>query len=192
MWQHLIFTIAIYPVIYGVLYLVARSEKCETHKSRPLNPTGIAIRLAIAFVLFVFIFMPLGINPGIPILIFSALPLLVFELFGFLGLLGLPSVFVAEWIVSGTIIGGDEMQKCNIKNHSANKQKLASEMIGKTGKSLTTLRPTGTIVVEQQEYEARAQSGLIQNGTTIRVVNQHGHELIVREDTVPFEDSEKS
>lgn len=183
MWQQLSSTFVVYPVLYLVIFLVAKSEKHAAKKSSPLKPAGMAIRLAIVFALFILIFLPAGMNPSIPILIFALLPVFAFDAFGLLAVLGLPSVIVAQWVAFGTVFENTVQQETMPSNSNNRNQLSVSKMIGKTGKSITALRPSGKISLEHKEYEARAQSGLIKAGTVIRVVEIQGQELIVREDT---------
>lgn len=53
------------------------------------------------------------------------------------------------------------------------------EVVGKAAEAITTLAPTGYVVVEGRRYEAFSQSGLVPKGTTLRVVGLDNFRLIV-------------
>lgn len=46
-----------------------------------------------------------------------------------------------------------------------------SELVGKEGETLTTLSPTGVIVVENRRYEAFSISGRLDRGTRVQVTD---------------------
>jgi len=53
------------------------------------------------------------------------------------------------------------------------------EMIGKTAKVATDLKPSGQIAIENQLFQAISQSGYIDSGCEVRVVGGQGSHLIV-------------
>lgn len=55
----------------------------------------------------------------------------------------------------------------------------AADVIGKSAEALTTLAPTGYVIVEGRRYEAFSQSGLVPKGTALRVVGLDNFRLIV-------------
>lgn len=55
----------------------------------------------------------------------------------------------------------------------------ASQVVGRTAEAVTTLAPTGYVVVDGKRYEAYSQSGLIDPGATLRVVGLDNFRLIV-------------
>lgn len=58
---------------------------------------------------------------------------------------------------------------------------LGSEKIlRKTGKTLTTLAPTGRVLVEGQEYEGFSEDGLINKGEVVTVVDRDNFRIIVK------------
>lgn len=61
----------------------------------------------------------------------------------------------------------------------ANKSRL--ELIGLVGYTVTVLRPSGTIVVEDERLDAVSEGGFIDKGSKIRVVKAEGTRIIVRE-----------
>ncbi|MGE5384090.1 MAG: NfeD family protein [Omnitrophica WOR_2 bacterium] len=55
-----------------------------------------------------------------------------------------------------------------------------TEMIGKTGVAYTMLRPAGKIEINDDVYDAVAQTGYIEKGQTIQVIKYENSQLIVR------------
>ncbi|HEY0944940.1 MAG TPA: NfeD family protein [Opitutaceae bacterium] len=53
------------------------------------------------------------------------------------------------------------------------------DVVGKPAEALTTLAPTGYVIVEGRRYEAFSQSGLVPKGTALRVVGLDNFRLIV-------------
>jgi NfeD-like C-terminal, partner-binding len=53
-------------------------------------------------------------------------------------------------------------------------------LIGRTGTTLTELRPTGIVVLDQRHFEASAQAGYVAADTPIVVVGLTAFALIVR------------
>ncbi len=54
-------------------------------------------------------------------------------------------------------------------------------MMGKTGISLTKLRPAGKVVINNERYDAVAEIGFIEKGKTVEVVDYRNAQLVVRE-----------
>ncbi len=55
-----------------------------------------------------------------------------------------------------------------------------SEMTGMEGKTVGRLAPKGTVKIESELWDARAESGLIESGTPVVVIRQQGFRLVVR------------
>lgn len=55
----------------------------------------------------------------------------------------------------------------------------ASLVVGRPAEAVTTLAPTGYVMVDGKRYEAYSQSGLIDRGATLRVVGLDNFRLIV-------------
>ncbi len=53
-------------------------------------------------------------------------------------------------------------------------------LAGKTGSALTTLRPSGTVMVEGRRVDAMTDGEFIEAGTAIKVVRAHGLGVVVR------------
>src|SRR6266404_6085416 len=54
------------------------------------------------------------------------------------------------------------------------------ELIGKTGEAETTLAPSGKIIVEEKEYEAFSEDGLIKKGEAVKVVGRDNFRIVVK------------
>jgi len=55
-----------------------------------------------------------------------------------------------------------------------------AELVGKSGVAETTLRPSGAIRIEGQRVIASAESGMIEQGTTVKVIGAAGMNVVVR------------
>jgi membrane-bound ClpP family serine protease len=55
------------------------------------------------------------------------------------------------------------------------------ELIGKTGVTLTDLRPVGTVRIEQKDYSAISNAQWIKKGTNIQVVEVDGTRILVKD-----------
>jgi membrane-bound ClpP family serine protease len=55
----------------------------------------------------------------------------------------------------------------------------AVAVVGKTAETLTTLAPSGYVLLEERRYEARSRSGLIEKGVPVRVAGVDNFQLIV-------------
>ncbi|NIA22439.1 MAG: hypothetical protein GWP05_10850 [Anaerolineaceae bacterium] len=55
-----------------------------------------------------------------------------------------------------------------------------AELVGKTGLAETTLRPSGAVRIEGRRVIASAESGLIEQGTTVKVIDASGMNVVVR------------
>ena len=56
------------------------------------------------------------------------------------------------------------------------------ELVGKSGKALTALRPSGHIEVDHHPYQAVSESGYIQKESKIKIVGGEGARFIVKEE----------
>lgn len=57
----------------------------------------------------------------------------------------------------------------------------SEELIGQTGQAVTTLAPSGYVLVGGRRYESYSQSGYVAAGATVRVVGQDNFRLIVNQ-----------
>ena len=53
-------------------------------------------------------------------------------------------------------------------------------LVGKTGLAETTLRPSGAVRIEGRRVIASAESGMIEQGTTVKVIDATGMNVVVR------------
>ena len=145
--------------------------------------------IIVALVLFFFeILIPGGILAIIGTLVLIGAAYAAFEKFGIMAAaltffisLGIAvSMLVFELIIlPKTPLGKKLFLKTRGKGVSL-KPQATDEIIGKTGETLTTMAPSGKVLVEGKQYEASSQSGLLDKGTTIQVVNKDAFRLIVR------------
>jgi membrane-bound ClpP family serine protease len=56
---------------------------------------------------------------------------------------------------------------------------VAAAVLGRTGEALTTLAPSGYVLVERRRYEAFCQSGHAERGAQVRVTGLDNFRLIV-------------
>ena len=64
----------------------------------------------------------------------------------------------------------------------SNKEVATSEVLGKTGKTLTDLHPEGRIQVDEEIFDAVSEDGLIQKGISVKVISIENFCLRVRID----------
>ena len=62
----------------------------------------------------------------------------------------------------------------------SNEQQAEATVIGKEGKSLTRLNPSGKVAIDGQSYEAYSQDGYIESDQTISVISQDNFKLIIK------------
>lgn len=55
----------------------------------------------------------------------------------------------------------------------------SSKVVGRSGETLTTLAPSGFVLIDGERYEAASQSGLIEKGTAITVTGLNDFQLLV-------------
>lgn len=55
----------------------------------------------------------------------------------------------------------------------------AEEILGRDGETLTTLAPSGYVLVAGKKYEAASQSGLLPRGTAVKVTGLDNFRLLV-------------
>lgn len=65
--------------------------------------------------------------------------------------------------------------------HATSQGPLAApEIVGREGEALTTLAPTGVVVIDDRKYEAFSMSGLIEKGTRLQVVDYDNFRIRVK------------
>lgn len=65
------------------------------------------------------------------------------------------------------------------KGYVSNKNRL--ELIGVEGLTLTPLRPSGTIIVEDERIDVVSEGGFVPKGKKVRIVKTEGSRIVVRE-----------
>lgn len=110
-----------------------------------------------------------------------------------------PNIFAGLYAVLGIIIGGaisfsflklfkrrKMWQKIALKDRltkEAGYSTLTSEyesLLGKTGITVTNLRPIGTISIDEKEYSAISNAIWIEKGTKVKVVQIDGTRILVK------------
>ncbi len=62
---------------------------------------------------------------------------------------------------------------------------MLEHLVGQFGRSLTPLRPTGTVDCEGRRHEGMSEEGMIPANAMVKVVKVRGGRLIVRRAEVP-------
>ena len=151
--------------------------------------TGIILLFALGIVLLFFeVFVPgavLGILGGIFLFIGSAV---AFSEFGSRGgtlaviiaatLAGL-TFYIELFVLPKTALGKKMFLKTALAGASQPLPARPGEVIGQAGEALTTLAPSGFILVAGKKYEAASQSGLIAKGAPVKVTGLDNFRLIV-------------
>lgn len=142
--------------------------------------------LLLALELFVPGFGVLGIIGGL-LTIYSLLDSFGSSLFGILVLvLTAASVFISVTLFvrlgfSANIFEKSILNEGQTKEKGYNSKKDYSYLLGKSGKSLTILRPTGRIEVEELEYDAKTRGSFIKKDSNIEVIEIKDGHIIVKE-----------
>ena len=150
-----------------------------------------AALLAIAAMLFVFLefFLPGGI---------MALIAILFALAGFilLGIFGqgwdVAIVYLSLCIALAILtsyLALKQLKRSGVKNSfflSRDQQgyvayKIEADMVGKKGKALSDLKPSGHVAVDDKSYQALSERGYITCGADVEVIGQRSSHLIVKQ-----------
>jgi membrane-bound serine protease (ClpP class) len=65
-------------------------------------------------------------------------------------------------------------------NGFTTRQNALNDVIGKTGKTTSMLRPAGKIWIDDNIYDAISESSFIENGEIVKVLRVEGYSLVVR------------
>src|SRR5882672_397875 len=127
----------------------------------------------------------------------------VFGILGALTLMGGVAVAAMNYDVSGGLIAGVTAltavcvtlyaelvwlpktrfaQKFSVRSTSGDpirQQNVGAEVVGKTAEAVTTLAPSGYVLVDGHRYEAFSQSGHVERGTQLRATGLDNFRLIV-------------
>ena len=152
--------------------------------------TAIVLCFALGLLLLFFeVFVPgaiLGIIGGVFMLIGCGL---AFSAHGVEG--GVVAVAVAALSLGGTFYfelrvlprtrwGRKMFLESAVRGASQPPPAQADEVVGQTGEALTTLAPSGLVLVAGRRYEAASQSGLLVKGTPVKVVGLDAFRLTVK------------
>lgn len=151
--------------------------------------TGIILLFLVALVLFFFeVFVPgavLGIIGGILMTVGCALAFVEFGLDGgaiavvvALALVGLTLYF--EFVVlPKTKFGQRLFLHRSVDATSQPPIAVPEAVVGQIGEALTTLAPSGVVLIAGKQYEAASQSGLLPKGAAVKVTGVDNFRLLV-------------
>jgi membrane-bound ClpP family serine protease len=92
-------------------------------------------------------------------------------------LLGALLFFIEIRMISKSPLGNQFKLMTTIDSAAVAEQ--PASLVGKTGITLTTLAPGGTVRIEGTDYQAASADGLLPRGTPVRVVRRETFKLIV-------------
>ncbi len=97
------------------------------------------------------------------------------------GLFGSVGVLVAEFtLLPKTRLGRRLFLTAKVEGKANDELLEKADVVGREGQSLTTLAPSGRVLVDGQEFEAFSEDGLLNKGTVVEVVSRDNFRLIVR------------
>ncbi|MBK6962765.1 MAG: nodulation protein NfeD [Bacteroidales bacterium] len=118
---------------------------------------------------------------------FTGVPLKVAVIAFFTVIIASFASLVSSFYITRKLFGGHTMfgDLALLSTQQSNEGFVSSdrhytEMLGKTGTTHTILRPAGKVDVEGEVFDAVAESGYIEKGESIKVVNYENAQLIVR------------
>ncbi len=144
--------------------------------------------LLVALLLFFFeIVVPGGILALMGACLIIAACVVAFNTYGAMVAL---AVFVGSLVVSLLLLYiefkilpktkyGKRLFLLRAQKASSLKPQAGQDIIGQRGESITTMAPTGMVLIDGEKYEAFSQSGLLEKGTPVAVVKQDPFRLIV-------------
>ena len=144
--------------------------------------------LLVALLLFFFeILIPGGIMALIGAILVIAACVVAFNDYGAMAAL---VVFVGALIVSLLLLYlelkflpntkyGKRLFLYRQQKASSLSPQAGQDIIGQCGEAITTMAPTGMVLIDGKKYEAFSQSGMLEKGTPVAVVKQDSFRLIV-------------
>jgi len=97
----------------------------------------------------------------------------------FLALVG--SFYISDKLFTTSRFGALALDSIQNKSEGFTSANISlDEMIGKQGIALTILRPSGNIIIDDEMYDAVAQSSYIEKGEKVVVVKHENMQLVVR------------
>jgi membrane-bound ClpP family serine protease len=89
------------------------------------------------------------------------------------------TLYAELFLLPNTRFGKRMFLESAIKARSQPPPAEPSTIIGREGEALTTLAPTGFVLIGGKKYEAASQSGLMPKGAPVKVVGADNFRLIV-------------
>lgn len=144
--------------------------------------------LLVALLLFFFeIVVPGGILALIGACLILAACVVAFNIYGAMAAL---VTFVGSLVVSLLLLYiefkilpktkyGKRLFLLRAQKATSLKPQAGEDIIGQSGETITTMAPTGTVLIDGEKYEAFSQSGLLEKGMPVVVVKQDSFRLIV-------------
>ena len=56
-----------------------------------------------------------------------------------------------------------------------------ADLVGREAKTVTVLRPSGTLMIDGRRIDATAETGMIEKGQPVRIIRTTGTNVVVRE-----------
>jgi membrane-bound ClpP family serine protease len=151
--------------------------------------TGIVLLFSLGLVLLFFeVFIPGGVLGVLGGLLMLAGCGLAFAEFGTNGgaaatalavvLVGL-TLYIELFVLPKTSLGRKLFLERAIGARSQPPPARSEEIVGRTGETLTTLAPSGYVLVDGKKYEAASQSGLLPRGSSVKVTGLDNFRLLV-------------
>jgi len=152
--------------------------------------TTIIALILVALVLFFFeIFVPGGILGTIGSVCLIASTILTYNAYGVVPaviqfcvslLFVLFFFFFSFHLLPKTRFGKILILSSTQEGYKSNIEQAEDSIIGKEGETVTTMAPSGTIVIDGQRYEAISQNGLLRIGEKVVVISKDAFKLTVR------------
>lgn len=83
-----------------------------------------------------------------------------------------------------TRLGGKLFLRRSIESKSQPPVAEAATIVGRAGEAVTTLAPSGYVLIDGRRYEAFSQSGFIARGTPVHVVSMDNFRLVVSQSKI--------
>ncbi|MGF1447830.1 MAG: NfeD family protein [Opitutales bacterium] len=101
------------------------------------------------------------------------------------GLFGAVGVLVVEFtLLPKTKLGRRLFLSAKVEGNARDEVLAKADVVGREGQSLTTLAPSGRVLVDGQEFEAFSEDGLLTKGTPVEVISRDNFRLVVRKKTL--------
>jgi membrane-bound serine protease (ClpP class) len=90
---------------------------------------------------------------------------------------------VGFWLIPKTNLGKSfVLHTSEHKEHGfSSSSDEFQNLVGKTGKVITPLRPAGTILIEKDRFDVLTKGEFVKKGSVVEVVKVEGNRIIVRE-----------